>query len=222
MVGALELLGAPPRRFDHGEVITRQGDPVPSLSLVAWGVVRLSAVTSAGREVVIGLLGRGDLFGESALFEPEAPSPVRASVVGSATVVELPACALRAILQENPATSMELLRLIGARLHRTAAQLQEALGHDVATRISDRLRALARDHGTADPDGVRLRIALPQEELARMVGTSRETVNRTLAAMSSRGLVRTEGRHLVIPDPAALERERPAFERERPALDAAG
>jgi CRP/FNR family cyclic AMP-dependent transcriptional regulator len=202
-------LDSTPRRFDHGEVITRQGDPVSSLSLVASGVVRLSAVTPEGREVVIGLLGVGQVFGEAALLDDgaERDSLVEARVVGSATIVQIPASTLRTVIEGNPATGEELLRLVAARLHRTSVALEEALAQDVPVRVSRRLRQLALDHGDRrSGGGVRLRVPLTQDELARMVGASREAVNRSLGVLAARGLVRTEHRTFVIPDLEALER----------------
>jgi CRP/FNR family cyclic AMP-dependent transcriptional regulator len=202
-------LDSTPRRFDHGEVITRQGDPVSSLSLVASGVVRLSAVTPEGREVVVGLLGVGQVFGEAALLDDgaERDSLVEARVVGSATIVQIPASTLRTVIEGNPATGEELLRLVAARLHRTSVALEEALAQDVPVRVSRRLRQLALDHGDRrSGGGVRLRVPLTQDELARMVGASREAVNRSLGVLAARGLVRTEHRTFVIPDLDALER----------------
>jgi CRP/FNR family cyclic AMP-dependent transcriptional regulator len=202
-------LDSAPRRFDHGEVITRQGDPVSSLSLVASGVVRLSAVTLEGREVVVGLLGEGQVFGEAALLDQgaERDSLVQARAVGSATIVQIPIAMLRTVIESNPATAEELLRLVAARLHRTSVALEEALAQDVPVRVSRRLRQLALDHGDRrSGGGIRLRVPLTQDELARMVGASREAVNRSLGVLAARGLVRTEHRTFVIPDLDALER----------------
>ena len=201
--GALEAAGAP-RRYEHGDVVVRQGETVTCLRLVTGGAVRLSAVAPSGREVVVGLLGPGDVFGELALLGGGA-SPVEARAVGDATsVVVLSTGALRAVMERAPATAEELLRLIAARLHHTAAALEEALAHDVPTRVSLRLRDLARSHGIVGTGGVRLPARLTQEELARMVGATRESVNRSLAGLSARGLLRVEDRRYILPDPEAL------------------
>jgi CRP/FNR family transcriptional regulator len=194
---------ATPRRYGHGDVVVRQGESEAFLRLVTDGAVRLSAVVPSGREVVVGLLGAGDLFGEVALLGG-GPSSVEARVVGWATIVAVPAESLRAVLRSAPGTAEELLRLIAARLHRTAATLEEVLAHDVPTRVSLRLRELARSHGSRGADGVRLPPRLTQDELARMVGATRESVNRSLASLSARGLVRIEDRRYVLPDPEAL------------------
>jgi CRP/FNR family transcriptional regulator, cyclic AMP receptor protein len=194
--------GGVTRRLPHGEVIVRQGDAVSSLFLVTAGAVRLSSVTASGREIVVGLLCRGDLFGESALLDD--PSLVRAEAVGPTTVLALPIPSLRATLERTPATAEELLRLIAARLHRTSAALEDAMAADLPTRVVGRLRELADDHGVPGPNGVRLRVPLTQDELARMVGASRESVNRTVGELTARGVVRSGGGRIVITDPDAL------------------
>jgi CRP/FNR family transcriptional regulator, cyclic AMP receptor protein len=194
--------GGVTRRLPHGEVIVRQGDTVSSLFLVIAGAVRLSSVTASGREIVVGLLCRGDLFGESALLGD--PSLVRAQAVGPTTLLALPIPSLRSTLERTPATAEELLRLIAARLHRTSAALGDAMAADLPSRVVGRLRELADDHGVPGPNGVRLRVPLTQDELARMVGASRESVNRTVGALAARGVVRSGGGRMVITDPDAL------------------
>jgi CRP-like cAMP-binding protein len=194
--------GGGTRRLPHGEVIVRQGDTVSSLFLVTAGAVRLSSVTASGREIVVGLLCRGDLFGESALLGD--PSLVRAQAVGPTTLLALPMPSLRSTLERAPATAEELLRLIAARLHRTSAALEDAMAADLPSRVVGRLRELADDHGVPGPNGVRLRVPLTQDELARMVGASRESVNRTVGALAARGVVRSGGGRIVITDPDAL------------------
>ncbi len=196
-----------PRRLPHGDVVVRQGDPLDGLFLIAKGAVRLSSVTPEGRSVVVGLLGAGDLFGESSLLG--RPSPVEARAVGPTDLVALPLPNLREVLRHSPSTGEELLRLVAARLHRTSRALEEALVGTLPARVSSRLRDLAETHGSREPGGVRIRVPLTQDEIARMVGASREAVSRTLGRLAARGLVRTEARVVTIPDPAALEAATP-------------
>lgn len=195
-------LASPTRRFTHGDSVVRQGEVQAALFLVRAGAVRLAAILPAGREVVVAVLGPGDLFGETALLGE--PSPVEARAVGRAEVEALPLASLEAILARHPETASELLRLLASRLHRTSAALEEALALDVRTRVSSTLCGLAGRHGVRDRLGIRVELPITQEDLARMVGASRETVNRILGALSSQGLIRTEGRRFVIPDIAAL------------------
>lgn len=198
-----DVVTGTPRRLPHGEVVIRQGDATTCLFLIAAGVVRLSSVTRDGREIVVALLGAGEVFGECALLG--RASAVEARAIGETVVVSLPVPLLRDVLQHHPATAEELLRLVASRLHRTARALGEALAGDVSTRLSRRLQDLAEVHGAPADDGVRIEVPITQEELGRMVGASREAVNRTLGGLTARGLVRTRGRTVVIPDPAALD-----------------
>ena len=191
------------RRYEHDQVVVRQGEESSTLWFIRAGAVRLSAVTESGREVVVALLGPGDLFGESALL-PGRRSSVEARAVGPTEVLALPEGAIAGIVRHSPRTAEELLRMIATRLHRTATALEDALAHDVPTRVSLRLRDLARAHGSTTEAGVRLPPRLTQEELGRMVGATRESVNRSLAVLAARGLLRIEGRCYVLPDPEAL------------------
>lgn len=204
-VPAIALVAGTPRRLPHGAVVVRQGDLATCLFLVTEGAIRLASVTPAGREVVVALLGSGGVFGEASLLG--APSPVEARAIGRSEVVVLALPALREVIDRHAATAEQMLRLIADRLHRTSRALEEALVGDVATRVSSRLRELAESHGVRGADGVRIRVPLTQEELARMVGASREAVNRTLVGLAARGLVTSRDRTVVISDPAALEAE---------------
>jgi CRP/FNR family transcriptional regulator len=170
--------------------------------LVERGAMRLSSVTADGRELVVAVLGEGELFGEAALLEE--PSPVEARTVGRTIVVAFDIDVLPLVFRERPETAAQLFRLVAARLHRTERALGEALTADLGTRIAGRLSELADRHGVRAPDGVHLRIPLTQDELARMVGASREAVNRSLRSLAARDLVRTDRRTVVIRDPSAL------------------
>lgn len=186
-------------------MVVRQGDADDTLYLVTAGAVRVASVTADGREVVVALLGAGDVFGECALLRRR--SPIEARAVGQADVVAIPVPLLGDVIERRPAIGEQLLRLVAARLHRTGRALEQALVDDVPTRLSRRLRDLVREHGTPADDGVAIGVPLTQEELGRMVGSTRETVNRALRGLTARGLVRTYERTVVVPDPAALEPE---------------
>jgi len=99
-----------------------------------------------------------------------------------------------------------VLRLLASRLRRTAGALEDALALDVGARVSRRLHELAVRHGVAETTGVRLGVFVTQEDLGRMVGASRESVNRSIRTLASKGLILRRGRSVVIPDLEALAR----------------
>ncbi|HEY3022263.1 MAG TPA: Crp/Fnr family transcriptional regulator, partial [Actinomycetota bacterium] len=110
-------VASPARRFAHGQALVRQGQVPDCLFLVRAGLVRLAAALASGHEVVVGLLGPGDVFGECSLLGD--PSPVEARAVGPVQVEAVPLTALQAVLERSPGTATELLRLLASRLHRT-------------------------------------------------------------------------------------------------------
>lgn len=156
-----------PRRYADGTTITRQGDRVARPGVVERGLVRLSAVSADGREIVLGLLGPGDAIDECALLD--APSDVTATAIG--------ATAIRRIHVDPAPLAIALARRVAA----TSALLGEAMLHDVRSRLLRRLQDVAAGRHAG------LRLPLTQEELGRMVGASRETVNRALRDLAGRG-----------------------------------
>jgi CRP/FNR family cyclic AMP-dependent transcriptional regulator len=193
-----------PRRFDDRTPIVRQGEPSESLFLVTHGIVRISSVLPSGRQVVLALIEPGELFGEWALLGDT--SPVEARAISFATVVPIEVAALEAVLRRQPATAGEVLRLLARRLRGTSGALEDALALDVNGRVSRRLHELALRHGVPDDRGVRLGIFITQEDLGRMVGASRESVNRCIRSLASRGLIHRRGRAVVITDLDELAR----------------
>ncbi|MFM8999684.1 MAG: Crp/Fnr family transcriptional regulator [Actinomycetota bacterium] len=176
-----------PRRYADGATITRQGDLVARPGLIERGLVRLSAVADDGREVVLGLLGPGDVLDDCALLGER--SPVTASAAQATSVRRLEADA-------SPLTAA-----LARRLRATTEQLEEAMLHDVRTRLLRRLQDLAAGRHA----GVRL--PLTQDELGRMIGASRETVNRALRDLTGRGALDAEARAAVRRGPPKRPRD---------------
>jgi CRP/FNR family cyclic AMP-dependent transcriptional regulator len=179
-MGATRSPGADaPRRYADGATITRQGDHVVRPGLIERGLVRLSAVSADGREIVLGLLGPGDVLDECALLDE--PSTVSASVVHEATIRRIGGGT------SADADAVQLASALARRLRTTTELLEEAMLHDVRTRLLRRLQDLA----TGRHAGIRL--PLTQDELGRMIGASRETVNRALRELAGRGALLAGG-----------------------------
>ena len=197
------IAGALPRRVRNGTTLVRQGEPIDAVYIVIRGAVRLSAVLLSGREVVFGILGAGDLFGEAALLE-DPTSPVDARAIATTDLLPVPLPVLEAVFARRPATATQVVRMLAARLHRTSAALEDALARDVAARVCRTIVDLASRHGIPEPEGILVRLPVTQDEIAKIAGTSRESVNRTIASLSARGLVRAGRAGIVVRDIGAL------------------
>jgi len=194
-----------PLALARGEVIFQEGEPGDRLYLIERGKIKLGRRSNDGRENLLAVLGPGEIFGELSLFDP-GPRTATATVVADARVQELGHQDLIAWLQANPAVAKHLLQALARRLRRTNEALADLVFSDVPGRVAKALLDLSTRFGEPVDDGLRVAHDLTQEELAQLVGASRETVNKALADFAARGWVRREGRAVVLLDVDRLER----------------
>jgi CRP-like cAMP-binding protein len=186
----------------RGATLFSEGDPGDSLYIVLAGKVKLGRRSPDGRENLVAVMGPSDQFGELSLFDP-GPRTATATVVTDARMAILPKEALVAWVKDRPEIAMQLLRVLGRRLRRTNTMLADLIFVDVPGRVAKQLLQLAQRFGSLEGGQLRVTHDLTQEELAQLVGASRETVNKALADFASRGWLRLEGKSVVI-----LDRER--------------
>ncbi len=203
----IEALGNQFEVFDsaRGTVLFQEGEPGDSLYIVLEGKVKLGRRSSDGRENLVAVMGPADQFGELSLFDP-GPRTATAVVVTDARLARLPKAALQQWVQERPQIAIQLLHVIARRLRRTNTMLADLIFVDVPGRVAKQLLLLAQKFGSVDGGQLRVTHDLTQEELAQLVGASRETVNKALADFASRGWLRLEGKSVVILDRERLAR----------------
>jgi CRP-like cAMP-binding protein len=168
------------------------GDPAEHLFVVRSGTVKLSLTGSDGRESVSALVGADEIFGEGL----ELCRTHDALAVEPSRVIVLPLDLVRA----EPAYA----HLLDARLTHTCEVLHAMTAGDTRGRVAARLIELADRQGRPVADGTLVGVRLTQEDLGRMVGASRETVNKVLSLFHRRGWLRKHGLRLVVTDESAL------------------
>jgi CRP/FNR family cyclic AMP-dependent transcriptional regulator len=194
-----------PVELGRGDVLFREGEPGDRLYVIAQGKIKLGRRSSDGRENLLSILGPGEMFGELSLFDP-GPRTATASSVSDAVVYELRHQALVQWINAHPRVATTLLGALARRLRRTNETLADLVFSDVPGRVAKALLDLSTRFGETNDEGVRVAHDLTQEELAQLVGASRETVNKALADFATRGWVRREGRAVVLLDLDRLER----------------
>ena len=192
-------------RLRRGDVLFHEGDPGDKLYIVLDGKVKLGRTSSDGRENLLAILGPGSMFGELSLFDP-GPRTATATVVTDARLASLAHASLRPWITDRPEIAEQLLRVLARRLRRTNDALADLIFTDVPGRVAKALLGLADRFGTPEAEGVRVHHDLTQEELAQLVGASRETVNKALADFASRGWMRVDSRAVTILDRDRLAR----------------
>ena len=186
------------RALSRNEVLFEQGDASSALYVIQEGRIAIATRSGDGRESVFAVLEDGALFGELPLFDDE-PRSADARALTDSTVIELGYEPVRAVLRERPELLWVIVRLLVQRLRSTDEALADAIFLDVPARTAKRLLELAGDSE---------RFALPvtQEELASMVGASRERVNKAISLFVRLGWLEIAGRNNYrILDRAAME-----------------
>lgn len=192
-------------RLTKGEVLFSEGDSGDKLFLVETGKVKLGHTAADGRESIIAVLGAGEMLGELSLFDP-GPRTATAVAVSNTKVLSMSHEALLPWLVGRPDLAVSLLAALARRLRRTNEALADLVFSDVPGRVAKALLELGSKFGEDTPEGLLVHHELTQEELAQLVGASRETVNKALADFSQRGWIRIEQRSVTLLDVDRLER----------------
>jgi len=195
------------RSYGAREVVVTQGDPAHSLFAIVRGRLKVSSCGPDGRDVVLGIMSEGEVFGEIALLD---------GGMRSATCTAIEACELLAIersqflqmLEQTPAIAVKLLHVLSGRLRRLSQRSEDAAFLDVPSRLARSLLDLASRFGerTSSTTGVYIALKLSQQELGDLVGATRESVNKHLSDWSRQGFLQMHGGRMVISDIDSVRR----------------
>lgn len=187
------------RGYPRGSVIVFEDDPGDALFIVREGRVKVVLIGEDGREVILGILGVGDHFGELSLIDGQ-PRSAHVIAMEDARLLVLRREDFRQRVQESPRVAWTLMQELSRRLRRADEQIGSLVLLDVNGRIARLLLArLASEDASAG--GKRL----THQQIAQMVGASRETVSRAMKDFQDRGWIEVERRQIVVTDRAALE-----------------
>ena len=189
--------------FSPGEVIFARGDLGAALYILVEGKVKLGRCADDGRENLLTVLAPPDMFGELSILDP-GPQPWTATAVTDVCAVAIDRLQLQAWIDEYPAIGNRLLRLMARRLRHTTDTLADLAFIDAPARVAKQLLGLAQRFGIPENGSMRVTHDLTQEELAHLVGATRETVNKALSDFRNRGWIRVDGKSVLISDSERL------------------
>ncbi|OFT61699.1 CRP-like cAMP-activated global transcriptional regulator GlxR [Corynebacterium sp. HMSC05E07] len=192
-------------RFPRGTTIFDEGEPGDRLYIITSGKIKLARHAPDGRENLLTVMGPSDMFGELSIFDP-GPRTSSAVCVTEVTAATMNSEMLKQWVADHPAIAQQLLRVLARRLRRTNANLADLIFTDVPGRVAKTLLQLANRFGVQEGGALRVNHDLTQEEIAQLVGASRETVNKALATFAHRGWIRLEGKSVLIVDTEHLAR----------------
>lgn len=183
--------------LQRGDMLFSEGDEANDLYIVLEGRVAIANRSFDGRESVVALMESGDLFGEMPLFRPDGRS-ADARVLENSSVVVIPYVPVKSLYQEHPEMLWKIVDMLAERLKVMDVALADSMFLDVTGRTAKRLLELA---GTDE----QFELPVTQEELAGMIGASRERVNKSIASFIKLGWLTQKGEKYVILDRKQLE-----------------
>jgi CRP-like cAMP-binding protein len=189
--------------FRAGEVIFGQGDIADLLYIIVEGKVKVGLATEDGRANLFSILGPSDTFGEMSVLDP-GPRLATATALTDVTAVAMDLSALRDWIGPRPEVAEQLLRVLARRLRRMSVSRADMVFTDAPGRVAKLLLRLAQRFGVQRDGSVEVTHDLTQDEIAQLVGSSRETVNKILGDFTGRGWIRLQGKSVLIADTERL------------------
>lgn len=187
------------RRLKKGEPVYLPSQSADGVLLVAKGRVKICHITPEGKQSILSFIDEGEMFGELALIDCQKREEY-AEAAEAATLVLIPQMAIRQIVQKYPDIVIGVTKLIGMRRQRIERRLRNLLFRSNRERVIHLLLELAEKYGRLTPEGLDLNIRLSHQEMASIIGSTRETVTVVLGQLQGEGLIKIARRRISIRD----------------------
>lgn len=185
------------RRLPDGALLSSRGAPADEWVGVANGAVRVSSVSLSGKQITLTYVEPGTWFGDIALFDG-LPRTHDANAHGETTLLAVRKGDFRDLLSQHVELYDALLRLQCRRLRLMFDVFEDLNTRPLAARLAKQLLLLARSYGVPQGEEIRIGLQLAQEDLAQLLGASRQRVNQELKGFEREGAVRVEPTRLVV------------------------
>ncbi len=186
------------RRYARGAVIAQPNDPPDAIYLIKEGRVKLCRYSSTGRVQILALLEHGDIFGERGL--DGADRGTHCEAFEDSLVCLLRRRDFEDLIRSKPELALRVMKNLAARLRQAEEAIEDLAFRDVPGRLATLLVRLSDVYGEPHPDGQRLALRFTHQDLASMIGATRETVTNVLNRFRDDGLIVIEERHIIIRD----------------------
>lgn len=194
------------KKFGAGELIFGEGEPCLGLYVVESGNVRIFKSSAGGREQVLSIDGPGSSVAEIPVFD-RGTYPASAQAISDVTLLFFSKQDFRALCLQHPEVPLKVLRVVGGRLRRLVAIIEELSFATVRHRLVALLVRLAKSTGSRDGTQISFILPVNNNELAAQIGTVRELVSRNMSRLQSEGLLEIDGRTVRVPNLKKLEAE---------------
>lgn len=185
------------------QVIYLPGDRAQGVHFLTSGRIKVSKVTRDGKELTLAYRTEGDFFGEPCLLDG-GPREEMAEAMDASVTVEVDRDLLDQLLQANGTAAYKFARALILRRKDLETRVEQLIFKDVGSKLAELLLNLGHEHGIADERGLVVGLKITHQEMANLIGSTRETVSLTLSQFKRKGLIQTEGRKVILADPEGL------------------
>lgn len=186
------------KHYVKGETIYFTDDPSTTMYLIAKGKVRILNYSEDGEEVVRGILGKGEMFGELAILGEEKRGEIAEAMDDETMVCPVRKDQIYELMKDNEEFTFKIYKWIGFRMKKMERRIDNLIFKDVRSRLMDFLRELAIEKGKKSGEEVRIEHFYTHKNIANLIGTSRQTVTTTLNELRDEGLIEFDRRHIDI------------------------
>ncbi len=192
------------REIRRREVVYLPGDPGNSIFFVNGGRVKISKVTRDGKALTLNYCGPSEIFGEICLVDG-GPREEMAEALENAMVSEIERTDFERLLQTHASLGVAMTRLLASRRRDVENKLETLVFRDVTSKLAELLLRLGNEYGVEDARGTLVALKITHQELANLIGSTRETVSLTLSQFKKKSLICTDGRKVIISDGEGLK-----------------
>jgi CRP/FNR family transcriptional regulator len=187
------------RRLKRNTVIFHENDPAAAFYLVKTGRVKIYKAGPDDREQVLAILGDGQIFGDVPAFDG-GPYPATAATMADSEIYLIRSEDFQELVRRYPEVALKIIRVLGQRLRQSMELVRDLSFKQVPHRLAGLLLKLGSEYGGETEEGLLIDLPLSRQELADIVGTSRETITRELKKMEREGMLKVERRLITIID----------------------
>lgn len=194
------------RNAPKKQILYFPADSSSSIYMLKAGKVKISRISSEGKEIILTILGPGEVFGELGITGQQEREEI-AEVTDDAIICMVDIKNMQDMMKDNPKFNMEILKFIGFRLKRVQNRLESLIFKNAEQRIRSLIKELAEDHGRAiagDDNYREVKLGLTHEDIAKLTATSRQTVTTQLNELEKNGIIKYDRKRITITDLSRL------------------
>src|SRR4051794_7062184 len=185
------------------QVIYLPGDRAQSVHFLTGGRIKISKVTRDGKELTLAYRTEGDFFGEPCLLDG-GPREEMAEAMDASVTVEISREPLDGLLKTDGRAAYKFARALIMRRKDLETRVEQLIFKDVGAKLAELLLNLGLEHGVSHERGTVVGLKITHQEMANLIGSTRETVSLTLSQFKRKGLIQTDGRKVILADREGL------------------